>query len=93
MELARVVVIPNAVSFQDLFSCGGKKTYILISWTAVNSSGKRGGIVGSPGWPRKVIGLLGILSEKMFDRTGNFLDLARHIKEIHLIVFLSHFIW
>jgi hypothetical protein len=33
--------------------------------------GNRGRIVGPPGRPRKVIGLLGILFEKMLDRTGN----------------------
>jgi hypothetical protein len=40
------------------------------SWTAVNSAGNRGRIVGPPGRPRKVIGLLGILFEKQDQDMG-----------------------
>jgi hypothetical protein len=67
-------------------------TYIFISRATVYCTHDWRRIISTPSRPRKIIGFFGITLEQMLDRTWNLFDLARHVKEIHLIVLLAHLI-
>lgn len=50
-------------------------------------------IRASPCRPRKFICFLGIVPQEVFDWAGYLLHLVGNIEQIHLVVFISYFIW
>ena len=51
-----------------------------------------GSIWTSPGWPWKLISFFSIFAQQMLDRTWNLPHSSWDIKQVHFVVFISHFI-
>jgi hypothetical protein len=64
-------------------------TNIRFAWSAMDGPDHRRGIRRTPGWFGELIGLFGIVLEKVFYLAGLFPQRSRHVEKIHLVVSIS----
>src|SRR6266498_3878461 len=67
-------------------------TYISFTSSTMHRTDQWRSILGTPRWLWQIIGLLLLVFQRVFDRTGDLLHLLWSIESIHQVILVSHLI-